>query len=141
MIRDARRFARHPDTVVLLSLLLFLATATTLTGNVSPAVQKVAPIWLGLVWSGTFALACGIALAGVLWRDPIVGWLMELVGRVTLAITSFGFTFALVAGMSSPGALVAIGFVAAICVSSVVRVKQIVKRLHEFRGALIARKT
>lgn len=135
-MRDARRLARHPDTVLLLGLLVFTATTTTLTGNLSPAVAKVAPLWLGLLWSGTFAIAGFLALLGAMWRDPLVGWLLELVGRIGLAVTGLGFSLALIAGASDAGAAVAIGFVVGITISSGVRAWQVYKRLEEFRGAL-----
>lgn len=136
MIGDSRRYARHPDTIVLLGFLLATSLTVTLTGNVSPAVQKVAPVWLALVWSGTLAVAALLSLVGALWRDPIVGWFTELIGRVGLSITSFGFSVALIAGAQDVGASIAIGFVVGIMVSSIVRARQIVRDLNLFRAAL-----
>ena len=137
-MRDERRLARHPDTVLLLGFLIFTSAATTMTANLSPAVAKVAPLWLGLVWSGTFAIAALLSLTGALWRDRLVGWLLEIVGRTGLAVTGLGFSMALIAGATSPGAAVAIGFVVALTISSGWRAVQVYADLKEFRVKLVS---
>lgn len=133
---DRRRYARTPDTILLLAACATSAGALTAVGQVPRSVLEIAPMWLALIWSGGFALAAAAALAGVLWRDPLTGWLLELAGRVGLAFTATGYVVALAAAATGWGTGLIIAIIAGIAVASGWRVYQLVRRLDEFRLAL-----
>ncbi len=133
---DRRRYARTPDTILLLSACALSAGALTVLGQAPRSVLAIAPLWLALVWSASFALAAATALVGVLWREPLAGWLLELAGRVGLALTAAGYAIALTASATQGGTALVIAIVAGIAASSGWRVYQLVRRLEEFRTAL-----
>lgn len=132
---DRRRYARTPDTLLVLATCAVSAGILTATGEVPPSVLQLAPRWLGLAWSAMFALAAAASLVGVLWRDPLHGWLLELAGRLGLTFTAAGYAVAL-GGQGNTGAAVPVMLVAGIAVASGWRVRQLVRRLDDFRTAL-----
>jgi hypothetical protein len=133
---DRRRYARTPDTILLLAACAVTSGVLTAVGQVPRTVLEIAPMWLGLIWSATFALSAAAALVGVLWREPLTGWFLELAGRVGLALTAAGYVLALVSGATQWGTALVIAIVAGIAVSSGWRVYQLVRRLDEFRTTL-----
>lgn len=133
---DRRRYARTPDTILLLAACALSAGVLTALGQVPGSVLDIAPMWLALVWSAGFALAAATALVGILWKEPLTGWLLELAGRVGLAFTSLGYVVALTAAATQWGTALIIAIVAGISASSGWRVYQLVHRLNEFRESL-----
>jgi hypothetical protein len=133
---DRRRYARTPDTILLLTACAVTSGALTLLGQVPASVLELAPLWLALVWSGSFALSAATALAGVLWRDALTGWFLELAGRVGLTFTATGYVLALVAAATQWGTALVVAIVAGIAMSSGWRAYQLVRRLDEFRATL-----
>lgn len=133
---DRRRYARTPDTILLLAACAVSSGALTVLGQVPRSVLEIAPVWLALVWSAGFSLAAATALAGVMWREPLTGWLLELAGRVGLAFTALGYVVALTAAATQWGTALIIAIIAGIAASSGWRVYQLVHRLAEFRESL-----
>lgn len=133
---DRRRYARTPDTVLLLAACALTSGALTVFGQVPRSVLDIAPMWLALIWSAGFSLAAATALVGILWKDPLTGWLLELAGRVGLAFTALGYVVALTASATQVGTALVIAIVAGLSVSSGWRVYQLVRRLDEFRTSL-----
>ena len=133
---DRRRYARTPDTILLLAACAVSAGVLTLVGQAPASILDIAPRWLALVWSAGFSLAATAALLGVLWRDPLTGWLLELAGRVGLAFTALGYVVALTSAATQWGTALIIAIVAGIAASSGWRVYQLVRRLGEFRESL-----
>lgn len=133
---DRRRYARTPDTLLLLVACAVSAGILTITGEVPSSVADIAPGWLARTWSAAFALAAATALAGVLWRDAFTGWVLELAGRVGLTFTAAGYAVALAAAASQLGTGLIIAVIAGIAVASGCRVYQLVRRLDEFRESL-----
>lgn len=133
---DRRRYARTPDTILLLAACALSAGVLTVVGQVPRSVLEIAPMWLALVWSGGFALAAAAALAGVLWRDPLTGWLLELAGRVGLCFTATGYVVALASSATQWGTSLIIAIIGGIAAASGWRVYQLVRRLGEFRESL-----
>lgn len=133
---DRRRYARTPDTILLLTACALTSGLLTILGQVPASVRELAPMWLALVWSGTFALSAATALAGVLWRDALTGWFLELAGRVGLTLTAAGYVLALTAAATQWGTALVVAIVGGISLSSGWRVYQLVRRLDEFRTTL-----
>lgn len=133
---DRRRYARTPDTILLLTACALTSGLLTVLGQVPASVRELAPMWLALVWSGTFALSAATALAGVLWRDALTGWFLELAGRVGLTLTAAGYVLALTAAATQWGTALVVAIVGGISLSSGWRVYQLVRRLDEFRTTL-----
>lgn len=133
---DRRRYARTPDTILLLAACALAGGALTIAGQVPASVLDIAPMWLALVWSAGFSLSAAVALAGVLWRDALTGWLLELAGRVGLALAATGYVVALTAAATRWGTGLVIAIIAGIAFASGWRVYQLVRRLDEFRTSL-----
>lgn len=131
-----RRYERTPDTLALLSACAVTAGALTLTGHVPRSVVDLAPYWVALVWSAAFSLAAAVALVGVLHRDPLVGWILELVGRGGLVLVCAGYVLALTVRATTWGTSLVVAVIAAIGISSAVRVWQIRARLRDLRATL-----
>lgn len=133
---DRRRYARTPDTILLLSTCAVAGVALTIARQVPSSVLDIAPMWLALVWSAGFSLSSAVALAGVLWRDALTGWLLELTGRVGLSLAAAGYVVALTAAATRWGTGMVIAMIAGIAFASGWRVYQLVRRLDEFRTSL-----
>ena len=137
---DRRRFGRTPDTICLLAALTVVGAVLTATGQVPRSVADMVPMPVALVWSGTFTAAAGVSLAGVLWRDHLTGWAIELSGRVALACTSLAYTIALVGAATVWGSSIIIAVVASIGGASGWRVYQLVRRFDQFKADVLAYK-
>ena len=133
---DRRRYARTPDTILLLAACAVTSGVLTAAGQVPRSVLDIAPMWLALVWSAGFSLAAATALAGVLWRDPLTGWLLELAGRAGLTLTALGYVVALTSAATQWGTALIIAIIGGLAASSGWRVYQLVRRLDEFRTSL-----
>lgn len=129
---DRRRYARTPDTVLLLGVLALTAGALTVTGQAPGSVLQLVPRWAALVWSGTLAGGAACALLGVLWRDPLWGWGLELAGRVAVACTCLAYTWALWSAATQPGTALIVAVIAGITAASVARVWQLTRRWRQF---------
>lgn len=138
---DRRRFGRTPDTICLLAVLTLVGAVLTLAGEVPKSVADLVPFPLGILWSATFTLAAGVSLAGVLWRDHLTGWAIELSGRIALACTSLAYTVALVGAATVWGSAIVIGVIAALGVSSACRVYQLVVRFDQFKATVLSYKS
>jgi len=138
---DRRRFGRTPDTICMLVVLALSGAALTVSGKVPPSVLELVPLPLALFWSGTFTAAAGVSLVGVLWRDHLTGWSIELSGRIALACTSLAYTTALIGSASNWGAIIVIGVIFGIGSSSVWRVYQLVRRYGQFKADVLAYKS
>ena len=133
---DRRRVERTPDTLLLLSTCALSAGVLTATGQVPLSILKVAPAWVGLVWSGALALAAATALIGVLYREPLMGWVLELAGRLGLLVGCLGYAVALVGTATAWGSSLIIAIITGIGVSSGWRAWQISRRLESLRSML-----
>lgn len=129
---ERRRYERTPDTLAVLAALAAAGTVITVAGNVPASVAAIAPTWVGLLWSGTFAAAAGVALLGVLLRDPVMGWSIELVGRAALCVTALAYVWVLASAARTLGPAIVVALLAAIGTSSGVRVWQITARLRAY---------
>jgi hypothetical protein len=135
---DRRRFGRTPDTICLLAVLAAVGAVLTVSGEVPKSVAELVPLPLGLMWSATFTLAAGVSLAGVLWRDHLTGWAIELAGRIGLACTCLAYTVALVGAATVWGSAIVIGVITSIGGSSVWRVWQLARRVDQFKATVLA---
>lgn len=135
---DRRRFGRTPDTICLLAVLTLVGAVLTVAGEVPKSVAELVPFPLGILWSATFTLAAGVSLAGVLWRDHLSGWAIELSGRIALACTCLAYTVALVGAATVWGSAIVIGVIFAIGCSSLWRVIQLVVRFDRFKATVLA---
>jgi hypothetical protein len=133
---DRRRYARTPDTVLLLATLALTAGVLTVAGTAPASVLDLVPLWAALAWSGTLAGGAACALAGVLWRDPLWGWGLELAGRVSVMFTCAAYTWALWAAATQAGTALVVAIVGGITVSSIVRVWQLTRRWRQFLASL-----
>lgn len=137
---DRRRYARTPDTICTLAALSLVGGAVTITGNVPASIADQVPHWVGLLWSATFALGAGVALLGVLWRDHLTGWVLELSGRIALAPTAAGYA-ALLAGVATHwGTAIVVSILAAIGVASGARIYQLLHRFRRFKAVVLAQR-
>ena len=130
---------RHnPDSMVLLGLLAVVALALTISGHVPGTVARSVPLWIGLVWSAAFAASCGIAFVGLLWRDPLTGWSLEIAGRVGISATALAYAIMMVSEATFWGTAIVLSTVAALGLASVWRIFQLARRLREIRSAVEA---
>lgn len=136
---DRRRYARTPDTVLLLAALALTAGVLTITGQAPGSVLDLVPMWAALVWSGTLALGAACALTGVLWRDPLWGWGLELAGRVSVAFTCAAYTWALWSAATQPGTALIVAIVGGVTAASAVRIYQLTRRWRQFVASVEVR--
>ena len=127
--------ARSPDTLLLLAVLAVAGAVQIVTGTESGVVGALVHGWMATAWSIIFTLGAALALAGTLWRDPITGPMIELVGRVMLGPTSAAYALALVVAAGPQGALVA-GIYAALGLASGWRVWQVVREVRDVQDNL-----
>lgn len=140
-MNDTQRYSRHPDTIVILSMCAIIGALQVLTAEIPASVLALVPFATGMFWACTFALAAGAVVVGAYWRDPVDGWLIELVARIVLTATAGAYTYALGSAVTRPGSLLIVGFMAGVTISSAVRVTQITRRLLQYRADLTARTT
>jgi len=131
---DRRRYERTPDTIAMLTITALAAIVLTVAGRAPGTVLDLVPRPVALAWSAALAVAALTALAGVLHRQDVRGWVLELGGRIGLTATLAAYTLAIGAS-ASLGSLVVAGFVAAAAASSAVRTVQLWRRLHQWRAA------
>jgi hypothetical protein len=131
-VPDRRRYARTPDTILLLAALALTAGVLTLSAKAPGSVLELVPLWAALVWSGTLAAGAACALAGVLWRDPLWGWGLELAGRVSVACTCAAYTWALWSAATQAGTALIVAIVGGITASSIARIYQLARRWRQF---------
>jgi len=128
---ERRRYERTPDTIAILGGLAVAGGIITAAGVVPPSVDALAPTWVGLMWSATFTTAAAVSLAGVLLRDAVMGWSLELVGRIPLCVTACTYVWVLASTATGLGPAVTVGLLAAVGVSSGVRAWQLTRRLRD----------
>lgn len=137
---DRRRYGRTPDTVCLLVALAVAGIALAVTGLVPISVAEIVPNYAGRAWAVTFGAAAVISLVGLYWHEDQEGWALELSGRIALAFTAAGYAIAIGAHMTHPGTLLVTAVVTAISIGSFCRIVQLVRRLSQFRDAVLAQK-
>lgn len=136
---DRRRYARTPDTILILAACALVGGFLTATGHVPVSVLAlVSPGW-GLAWSALFTISATASLVGVFWRDALTGWTLELGGRLGLTFTAAGYVVSLTFSMTKPGTALVIGIVAGISLASGWRVYQLTRRLVAFQASLARR--
>jgi len=135
---DRRRFGRTPDTICILAVLTFVGAGLTVSRQVPPSVLELVPEPLALVWSATFTASAGLSLAGVLWRDHLNGWGIELCGRIALACTCLAYFTALAGKASNWGSAIVVGLILAVGVASVWRMYQLLRRFDQFKADVLA---
>jgi hypothetical protein len=136
---DRRRAARNPDTIVLLASLAVAGLGLTLAGVPPFAVMILVPKPLALAWSAVLGVAAALALAGVLWRDELIGWSLEVGGRIGVACTTAAYAIALVDAWAEPTLpgpapvdVITVTVIAGITVSCVARLWVLVRRWREY---------
>lgn len=137
---DRRRFGRTPDTICLLAVLTVVGAVLTAAGQVPASVQELVPYPVAIFWSVAFTASAAVSLTGVLWRDHLTGWALELSGRIGLAGTCLAYSIALVGAANYWGTGIVAGMVFALGVSSVWRVWQLVRRFSQFKATVLAYK-
>lgn len=133
-----RKQGRTPDTACLLAALTFVGFFLSVTGNVPISVRELVPFSVALLWQATFTLAAALSLVGLYWRDPLVGWALELSGRIMLFGTSAGYAIAIWDNASAWGTALVAVVTAAIAAGSVGRVWQLVHNYRQFVVSLEA---
>lgn len=136
---DTQRYSRHPDTIVILGLCAVIGALQVLTAEIPASVLALVPFGVGVFWAVAFALAAGAVVLGAFWRDPVEGWLIELVARIVLFTTAGSYTYALGSAITRPGSLLIVGFMAGVTISSLARVVQITRRVRQYRADLTRR--
>lgn len=130
---------RQPDAVCILAAMAVAGGMLTATGYIPDSVASVVPEWLGYLWGAALAASSAVALAGVLWRDAVVSWQLELTGRPGVAGTCLAYAVAVAAGMGSNwGALLAVVVFGAIGVGSLWRCFRLMRRFREVRAVILA---
>lgn len=126
---ERRRYERGPDTLLLMLACTVTAASQTASGQVPPTILQIAPLWLALVWSAAFAASGALVLVGVLWHEPILGRVLEFVGRLGLSGTSLGYAAALMKAADGFGSALVVGILAGIAVACIWRAVQLRKYL------------
>lgn len=137
---DRMRYGRTPDTICLLAALTLAGGALTISGVVPGTIQGLVGYAVGLLWQAAFSLGAVVALIGVLWRDPLTGWALELSGRIGLSVTAPAYFSVLIVYAVDQGfqAALVTSVVGAIGVASAWRAWQLTRRLEEFRASVRA---
>lgn len=129
----ARATARTPDTICLLAALAVTGATTAVTGVAPIPISQLSTGTGARIWSIALALSSLLALLGVLYRDPLTGWRVELYGRAGLAMVSLGYVFALLDDADSLEVVAAMGLVGAIAIASIwqcIRILVVLRQLH-----------
>lgn len=124
-------FRRNPFQVWLLAACVLAG----ITGIIAPDEGSVARQLSGgmqLYWYLSLLIGSAIALAGMWWRDPLTGVLIERAGLVILGPAALVYTAGILSFGLSPGVLI----VAAFALSIFVRIRQI--NLNLGRGRMCA---
>jgi len=138
---DRMRQARNPDTLSVLSGMAFAGAVMTAVGFVPETVADVVPRWLGYIWSISLSCASIVSLAGILWRDQLTGWQLELAGRWGVMCTTLGYTLALVSTMTSKwGAMLAVVVFGSLAVASLIRCFHLIFHFQDFQAVVLAQR-
>lgn len=128
-----RRYSRTPDTISVLIACILSGVILAATRTVPPSVDGLVPWWVGMVWSTALALSASASLVGLLHRDVMTGWLLEITGRCVLTGALGAYCLALVVVATSWGSAVPILLTAGVCVASAWRVRQVMRKLAQVR--------
>jgi len=135
-VPDRRKYDRNPDTLVVLSVCATIVGAmVVLASPPGSLVEAWGQTW-AMVWCVITGSAFIIALAGVLWRDAVVGWAIELSGRVALATGLAVYFGVLTASLTNSGSALVAGLVLAIAASSGWRARDLFKRVRSWSGVI-----
>jgi len=137
---DRRRYGRTPDAILLLAALAVVAGVLTITGMVPKSVLDLVPYEVGVAWSGTLALSAAAALAGILWREELTGWGLEIAGRIGVCATASAYVVALWNAATVPGTALVVAIIAAVAGASGWRVWQLARRADQFRVSVARQK-
>lgn len=135
---DRMKRGRNADTICILAAIALSAATLTLTGTLPGSVSELVPAWVGLAWASVYTVSAGLSLTGVLWRDELTGWGIELTGRIPLAVTSLLYFAMLRSEMTSFGTWIVLAIVGAIGVASVIRAFQLTRDTGKFKEASVA---
>lgn len=131
-----RRYSRTPDTLAVLTACALAGLLLAVTRTVPGSVDDLVPRWVGLAWAVIFSASATASLVGLLHRDQITGWFLEVFGRIVLAGAAAVYCLALTAVATSWNSTVIICLTGAIAFSSAYRARQVLRRLHEVKDAL-----
>jgi len=138
---ERMREARNPDTLCILSAMALAGVVMTVVGFVPETVADVVPTWLGYMWSISLSGASTASIVGILWRDPLTGWPLELSGRWGVMCTTLGYAVALAAGVASNwGAVLAVLVFGSIGVASLIRCVRLVWHFRDFQAVVLAQR-
>lgn len=86
----------------------------------SGTLERALPMWLTVVWYVLLAVGSVTGLAGVFWKEPVAGLLIERAGLFALCSSGLVYSIALIA-VGGWGAVAAASFVLGFGVASAVR--------------------
>ena len=129
------RSGRHPVVVGVLVGLLLIGLFSLVFDPPSKTIDLAFDYPQRALWSAQVAFASSVTLAGLWWRDPITGLLIERIGwaLVTVGLSTYLVILATVSTLSAAGAIV--GIASGIIVGAVGRIVAIRRDLAEVRHA------
>ena len=129
------RSGRHPVVVGVLVGLLVIGLWSLVFDPPSKSIDLAFDYPQRAVWSAQVAFAAAVTLAGLWWRDPISGLLVERVGwgLVVVGLATYLTILATVSSLSAAGVIV--GIVGGIIVGALARIVVIGRDLREVRHA------
>lgn len=137
MSPDRRQYVRgNPDTVSSLGLCGVVGVVLTVATSPPPSLVNLTSPATGMVWLVVFTLGALVSLAGVLWHDDLIGWVLELAGRISLGLAALIYATVLAVSLTALGAAVVFSAMLAIGVGSAFRVWQLARRLSEWKAAV-----
>lgn len=137
MSPDRRRYVRSPDTIAILSLSLLAGAVQIVSQSYPGSVLGMVSATWAATWAWSLVGTAGLCIAGILVRDDLDGWVIEVSGRIGLTLTMSAYTVALWVGTEDRlGAALVLAFTAGIALSSAWRVWQLLRRLGQWRSAL-----
>jgi hypothetical protein len=131
---DASMAGRHPFEIFTL-ILGFITGLPRLLG-VTPApnsITAVLPPVLVLAWSFVLVAGCGVALAGIWWKDRAIGLVLEQLGLAFVGVACIVYSGVAIIALG-PNASIPVGIVAAFGVSCLVRWRQIQRTIDFVYG-------
>lgn len=130
-----RRYSRTPDTYGVLAACGSAGVVVVATRTLPPSVDGLVPWWAGVVWAALLTIASIASIVGLKHRSIMQGWLYEVAGRSLLAATMGSYCVALLSVATGWGSAIPILLTGAVALSSLLRVRQVMRKLAEVRAA------
>lgn len=125
--------ARNPDTVVVMAACMLAGLVQLVSGEYPGTVLALVSEPWAMGWAWSLVISAALCLLGVMVKDDLDGWVLQLSGRLGLAPTAAGYAFAIwsASGSRVSSALV-LAFSGGVAIASGVWVWMLTRRLNRW---------